>query len=169
MDDRGINGCLIGLLALALAGLVVSFFIAPPTLIKPTPTPMPVLVINTPAPVPTSTPTATPSPTATLVEVVFPTVTPKPDMVMTEVALMVEQGDIVFIDATPAVQPTLYGTPFSLCSPHYAGMCVPGGLTRAYCYQMGMVDFTVIGEDLLGFDRDGDKRACEVDDDWTPF
>lgn len=141
--------------------------------VEPTPvatmTPLPLPTIVTLAPLPTLTPTLLVLPTVTPTPFVFPTATPTPDAVMTEIARAVGVGDLIsFTAETPAVKHELVGTPFALCVEDYAGICVPHGLDRAWCYDMGGAVFQVVGEDVLGFDKDGDGVACEAYDDWQP-
>lgn len=156
---------LILLMPLFIVGRLVNASHAP----TPTMTPLPLPTIITLEPQPTRTANSFFLPTPTPKPFVLPTATPHPDMVMTEIYQSVESGALLaFIDVTPAVKPVLSGTPIALCNPAYRGVCIPSGLTRAFCYDLKEEGFTVVGVDVLHLDRDNDGRACEVYDDWTP-
>lgn len=135
----------------------------------PTMTPLPLPTIVTLVPITATVPFTLVLPTVTPKPFVLPTATPEPDVVMTEIHQSVESGALLaFIDATPVVMPTLLGTPIALCNPNYRGVCIPSGLTRAFCYDLGDKGFVVIGVDVLRLDGDNDGSACEIYEDWQP-
>jgi hypothetical protein len=47
------------------------------------------------------------------------------------------------------------------CDPNYEGACIPTGVGDLNCPDVNGSNFTVVGTDIYGFDRDGDGIACE--------
>ena len=47
------------------------------------------------------------------------------------------------------------------CDPNYVGTCVPHSYGDLDCGDVYHKNFRVVGHDKHGFDRDGDRIACE--------
>lgn len=48
------------------------------------------------------------------------------------------------------------------CDASYPTICVPSGASDLDCSEIGYANFTVVGGDPHGFDRDGDGIGCET-------
>jgi micrococcal nuclease len=53
------------------------------------------------------------------------------------------------------------GSASGKCNPNYAGACIPDSSQDLDCSDVSASNFRVVGQDVYGFDGDGDRIACE--------